>query len=86
MPPIKLYFIQASRCIRTAWHLEELGLDYEVVLGNSVDEAKVVQFYKEADGPGKFPTIDDNGEKYFESGNICQCVALQIHVLRCKCT
>ncbi|KAJ9665021.1 hypothetical protein H2201_004886 [Coniosporium apollinis] len=30
MPDITLYFLQASRCIRTAWLLEELGLDYNV--------------------------------------------------------
>ncbi|KAK7180162.1 hypothetical protein PSPO01_13821 [Paraphaeosphaeria sporulosa] len=30
MPPITLWFLQASRSIRIAWLLEELGLDYEI--------------------------------------------------------
>lgn len=72
VPKITLYFIQASRCIRTAWQLEELGLEYDVKSCQSGDDAAYAQFREESGGPGKFPTLDDDGKKYYESGNICE--------------
>jgi glutathione S-transferase len=49
MPPITLYFLQASRCIRTAWLLEELGLDYELVFSDRVNQ-KAPEDFKLASG------------------------------------
>ena len=55
MPQITLYFHQASRSIRIAWLLEELGLDYELKLADR-EAGKAPQWLKdEAGGLGKFP-------------------------------
>ncbi|GIZ43513.1 hypothetical protein CKM354_000673700 [Cercospora kikuchii] len=72
MPPIKLYFLQASRCIRTAWQLHELGLDYELKFAPRVNNAAPADFKQEAGGLGKFPTLLDDGNVFYESGNICE--------------
>jgi glutathione S-transferase len=63
MPPITLYFLQASRCIRTAWLLEELGLDYEVKFSDSNSASKA---------PEDFPTIKDGDLVVYESGAISE--------------
>lgn len=87
MSSIKLYFLQASRCIRTAWQLEELGLDYEVKFAPRENGVAPPAFKKEAGGLGKFPSLEDEGIMYYESGNICEyvtatskifCTALQL--------
>ena len=55
MPQITLYFLQASRSIRIAWLLEELGLDYELKFADR-EAGKAPQWLKdEAGGLGKFP-------------------------------
>ncbi|KAF7198385.1 Glutathione S-transferase 3 [Pseudocercospora fuligena] len=72
MSSIKLYFLQASRCIRTAWQLEELGLDYEVKFAPRENGVAPPAFKKEAGGLGKFPSLEDEGIMYYESGNICE--------------
>ena len=69
---ITLHFLQASRCIRTAWLLEELGLDYEVKFSNREEGVAPPQFKKEAGGLGKFPTLQVGNEMIYESGNICE--------------
>ena len=69
---IKLYFLQASRCIRTAWQLEELGLDYEVEFSPRENKVVPPAFKKKAGGLGKFPTLVDDGVTYTESGNIAE--------------
>ena len=78
MAPIKLHFLQASRCIRTAWQLDELGLDYEVKFAPRENGAAPPQFKKEAGGLGKFPTLEDGGEIYYESGSICEYVRMRL--------
>jgi len=73
MPNITLYFLQASRSIRTAWQLEELGLDYNVEF--SEREHKVApQPFKEQSGDslGKFPLLTDGDLTVGESGAIAQ--------------
>lgn len=69
---ITLYFLQASRCIRTAWLLELLGLDYEVKFADRENGVAPAAFKKEAGGLGKFPTLEDGGNMYYESGNIAE--------------
>ena len=74
MPPITLYFLQASRCIRTAWLLEELGLDYEVKFSDRTSASKAPEDFKLASGNplGKFPTIKDGDLIVYESGAISE--------------
>ncbi|KAF4555521.1 Glutathione S-transferase-like protein 18 [Elsinoe fawcettii] len=69
---IKLYFLQASRCIRTAWQLEELGLDYEVEFSPRVNKVAPPEFKQKAGDLGKFPTLEDNGLFVYESGAIAE--------------
>lgn len=70
MPQITLYFLQASRSIRTAWLLEELGLDYEVKFAPRENGAAPSWIKEEIGGLGKFPALKDGGLLLFESGNI----------------
>ncbi|QIX01179.1 hypothetical protein AMS68_006696 [Peltaster fructicola] len=72
MPNIQLYFLQASRCIRTAWLLDELNLDYAVEFSPRVNGVAPPEFKKKAGGLGKFPTLVDDGKSYYESGNITE--------------
>lgn len=69
---ITLFFLQASRCIRTAWQLEELGLDYEVEFSERVNKVAPPEFKKKAGDLGKFPTLVDNGLSIYESGAIAE--------------
>ncbi|KAK0926762.1 hypothetical protein LTR57_003804 [Friedmanniomyces endolithicus] len=72
MPPITLYFLQASRSIRIAWLLEELGVDYEVKAAEREGQ-KAPQWMKdEAGGLGKFPVLKDGETFLYESGNITE--------------
>ncbi|KAF2774476.1 hypothetical protein EJ03DRAFT_304096 [Teratosphaeria nubilosa] len=71
-PKITLYFLQASRSIRTAWLLEELGLEYDVKFADR-ESQKAPQWLKdEAGGLGKFPTLRDGDTLFYESGNITE--------------
>ncbi|KAK3701884.1 hypothetical protein LTR37_015195 [Vermiconidia calcicola] len=72
MPPITLWFLQASRCIRTAWLLEELGQDYEVKFSDRENGVAPAGFKKDAGGLGKFPTLKDGDTFLYESGNIAE--------------
>nr|OQO32083.1 hypothetical protein B0A51_00621 [Rachicladosporium sp. CCFEE 5018] len=71
-PQITLYFLQASRCIRSAWLLEELGLDYTVKFAPRENGAAPPAFKKEAGGLGKFPMLIDGDLTLAESGNIAE--------------
>ena len=72
MPIITLWFLQSSRCIRTAWLLEELGLNYEVRFSNRENGLAPDSFKKEAGGLGKFPLLQDGDVTVEESGNITE--------------
>ena len=74
-PNLTLYFLQASRSIRTAWQLEELGLDYKVEFSDR-DNQKAPQHFKDSsgDGLGKFPVLQDDGLVISESGAIAEYV------------
>lgn len=72
MAPITLYFLQASRSIRTAWVLEELGLEYDVVFADR-ENGKAPQWLKDqAGGLGKLPALKDGDLMLYESGNITE--------------
>lgn len=82
MPQITLYFLQASRCIRSAWLLEELGLDYELKFADRVNQKAPDEFKLASGNPlGKFPTLKDGDLVIYESGNINECV-VSISLLR----
>lgn len=55
-----LHFLQASRSIRTAWHLEILQIPYQVKFsprtGNNGPAP--LEFKQAAGGLGKFPTLE----------------------------
>lgn len=72
MPPITLWFLQASRCIRTAWLLEELGLEYNVEFSPRENGVAPAAFKKKAGHLGKFPTLQDGEVWLYESGNIAE--------------
>lgn len=72
MPKITLYFLQASRSIRIAWLLEELGLDYELKFAERESQKAPEWMKKEAGGLGKFPTLKDGDLTIYESGNITE--------------
>ena len=72
MPKITLWFLQASRCIRNAWVLEELGLDYDVKFSNRENGVAPAGFKQEAGDLGKFPMLQDGDQEIAESGNITE--------------
>jgi glutathione S-transferase len=71
-PQITLYFLQASRCIRTAWQLHELNLPYNLRFSAREGGLAPPDFRKEAGGLGKFPTLIDGDLTLGESGNIAE--------------
>jgi glutathione S-transferase len=80
MPTITLWFLQGSRCIRTAWLLEELRLDYDVKFCERVNGQVPEDFKTGCRNPlGKFPTIQDGSLTVFESGAINEYVMGRLH-------
>lgn len=75
-PEIILYFLQASRSIRIAWLLEELGMDYNVVFYNREKSMAAPEEFKEVSGGtmGKAPVLKDGNLIVEESGAITQYV------------
>ena len=71
-PQITLYFLQASRCIRSAWLLNALDLDYNVKFAPRENGVAPAAFKQEAGGLGKFPTLIDGDVTLFESSNITE--------------
>lgn len=65
-----LHFLQASRSIRTAWHLEILQIPYEVKFsprtGNNGPAP--LEFKEAAGGLGKFPTLEVEYENVENGG------------------
>lgn len=58
---ITLYFLQASRSIRIAWLLEELGLPYNVKCYDRVKQKAPAEFKEDASNPlGKAPYLIDD--------------------------
>ncbi|MFW6094516.1 MAG: glutathione S-transferase family protein [Pseudomonadota bacterium] len=67
---LKLYAAPRTRSLRVAWLLEELGVDYEVILAEF--QPTQTEFFIQETPSGKFPTIDDDGFVLFESGAIVE--------------
>ncbi len=67
---LKLYAAPRTRSLRVAWLLEELGVDYEVIL--SEFQPTQTRFFVQQTPTGKFPTLDDDGFILFESGAIVE--------------
>ena len=64
MPHLTLYFLQASRSIRIAWLLEELGLNYKVEIYDREDTGLAPTKFKQSCRTvlGKAPVLKD-GER-----------------------
>lgn len=77
MPPITLWFLQASRSIRIAWLLEELSLDYEIRFSERMSNMKAPEDFKVDSGNplGKFPSLKDGEVRAYESGVITEYTA-----------
>lgn len=76
-PTITLYFLQASRSIRTAWLLELLSLPYNLKFSPRLDRFKAAppEFKSASGNPlGKFPTLHDSSTNLtiHESGAITE--------------
>lgn len=72
---ITLYSFPASRSLRVAWTLEELGLEYEcrhVDLGGGEGQTEA---FLARHPDGKVPALEDGGLTLFESGAICRYLA-----------
>ena len=66
MSDLKIYGIAQSRAIRSLWMAEELGLDYEHIKVNFVEDSKKPDFLK-INPNGRIPAIDDDGFILWES-------------------
>lgn len=72
-PRITVYFLQASRSIRTVWLLEELGISYELEFADRIRQKAPQDFKDASENPlGKFPTIKDKDLVVYESGAITE--------------
>jgi len=69
---LKLYYSPASRAVRVAWLLEELGLEYEIQKFALGDRAMREPDYLSVHPMGRVPALEDRGVTLFESGAIIQ--------------
>ncbi|WP_158963581.1 glutathione S-transferase family protein [Chachezhania sediminis] len=71
---MKLYYAQASRAVRIAWLLEELGLDYVIEKYELGEPAMRSAEYRAVHPMGRVPVLEDGDVRLFESGAIVQYV------------
>lgn len=69
---MKLYFAPNSRAVRTAWLLEELGLDYKVERFALGDKAMRAPEYTSKNPNGRVPTLEDGDVVISESPAIAE--------------
>ena len=69
---MKLYFAPSTRAERTAWLLNELGLDYELVRYKLGDKAMRSPDYLAVNPNGRVPVLDDGNVRITESTGIAQ--------------
>ncbi len=70
---MKLYFAPHSRAVRTAWLLNELGLEYELVRFDSIaDKAMRTPEFKTVNPNARVPVIEDGDVRMTESTAIAQ--------------
>lgn len=71
---LTLYFLNSSRAIRTAWLLQELGLEYDLVAADRAPNGLAPPEFKSKipDSLGKSPTIHDGDVVMNESGAIAE--------------
>lgn len=74
MPDLTLYFLQASRSIRIAWLLEELGLSYKLETYDREATGLAPTSFKRSCGTllGKAPVLKDGDLVLQESGAITE--------------
>ena len=69
---MKLYFAPSTRAERTAWLLNELGLDYELERYKLGDKAMRSPEYLAVNPNGRVPVLDDGNVRITESTAIAQ--------------
>lgn len=69
--PIRLHHCHGSRSARTLWLLEELGVDYDLVV-YPFDGALRQPSYLEKSPAGRVPALELGGQVLFETGAIAQ--------------
>lgn len=75
---IEVHHLNASRSRRITWMLEELGVDYKIVMYQRDATTRLAPPELKAIHPlGKAPVIRDNGEVFFESGAIIEYLVRQ---------
>ncbi len=62
----KLYGVSGSRAIRSLWAIEEIGVEYEHVPVNFMEESKKVE-YLAVNPNGRIPALQDGDITLFES-------------------
>ncbi len=74
-PDITLYFLQASRSIRIAWLLEELGIEYKLHNWDRESSGLAPADFKQSCGAllGRAPVLKDGPLTLQESGAITEC-------------
>ena len=72
---MKLYFAPHSRAVRTAWLLEEIGLDYELIRFTLGDKALRAPEHLAVNPNGRVPTLVDGDVTISESTAIAQYLA-----------
>jgi glutathione S-transferase len=63
---LKLYGTRMSRAVRSLWALEELGLKYEHIPINTTGESRNPEYLK-VNPNGRVPTLEDNGQIFWEA-------------------
>ena len=62
----KLYGVPGSRAIRSLWAIEDIGIEYEHVPVNLMDESQRAEFLA-VNPNGRIPALQDGAVTLFES-------------------